>query len=154
MLHVVESFHIENDQLHFILSEGILNREIDFLKKNEIRNVITLTEHHHQKDILGSHFSTHHISIVDLGAPNLDQAKHLAEIAASANKRKEKLAVHCLAGIRRTSMMLIAAHILMGESLKDLEVLIANQNPYFALSGPQADFLRSINVLASPYLKS
>ncbi len=145
-LHVVDLFHIENDHLHFTLSEEILNKEINFLKTNEIRNVITLTERHHQKDILGSHFSTHHISIVDLGAPNLDQAKHLAEIVTAANKNKEKLAVHCLAGIGRTSTMLIAAHILMGESLRDLEVLIAKQNPYFALSGPQADFLRTIKV--------
>lgn len=108
--------------------------------------MIILTERHHQKDILGSHFSTHHISIVDLGAPSLDQAKQLAEIIRASNKSKEKLAVHCLADIGRTSTMLMAAHILMGESLNDWESLIAKQNPYFALSGPQAEFLRTIKV--------
>ncbi|OYW07389.1 MAG: 50S ribosomal protein L13 [Acidobacteriia bacterium 12-62-4] len=40
----------------------------------------------------------------------------MAEIVTAANKNKEKLAVHCLAGIGRTSTMLIAAHILMGKS--------------------------------------
>lgn len=145
-LHVLRSFHIENNSVHFQLNDDVLNQEITFLKENDIRRVITLTERHHQNDILSNHFSTHHISIIDLGAPDLDQAKHLAEIITSATKNKERLAVHCLAGIGRTSTMLIAAHILLGESLQDLEVRIAKQNPYFAFSGPQAEFLRSIKL--------
>lgn len=145
-LHVLKSFHVENDHVYFKLNDDVLNHEIEFLKKNHIRSVITLTERHHQKDILSNHFSTHHISIIDLGAPDLEQAKRLAQIVTAANKNKERLAVHCLAGIGRTSTMLIAAHILLGESLSDLEVRIAKQNPYFAFSGPQAEFLRSIKM--------
>lgn len=144
-LHIFKSFTIENGTVHFEISDPILSQEIDFLKGKGIHRLVTLTERHHQKDILNQHFSTHHISIVDLGAPSIDQARQLAQIITKATQDKENIAVHCLAGIGRTSTMLIAAHMFLGASLKDMEILITKQNPSFALTGPQGEFLRGIH---------
>lgn len=144
-LNIWKAFSISATKIQFEMNDELISQEINFLKQNQIQNVITLTEKHHQKDLLDSHFNTHHISIADLGAPTLDQAHVLADIVTRSAQRQERIAVHCLAGIGRTSTMLIAAHILLGETYDSLEILIKRQNPSFSLSGPQTDFLRSIN---------
>jgi len=41
--------------------------------------------------------------------------------------------------------MIMAAHIVMGENAKDLESLLARQNPAFILTGSQASFIHSIS---------
>jgi atypical dual specificity phosphatase len=141
---IFESFKIEGNDLHIRLSNKRLNEEIAFLKKAGISSVVSLTEEHHQKEQLGDHFDLHHISIEDLGAPSIDQVHRLAGIVASENKSSRKLAVHCLAGIGRTSTMLMASHIALGESPQDLEARLKRQNPSFVLTGPQGEFLRSL----------
>lgn len=143
-LQIIKEFEVKDDHLTIQMNPAKLKQEIDHLKKHDIKHVVTLTEHHHHKNILDSHFSTYHISIADLSAPNREQVSALAKILKTALPKKEKLAVHCLAGIGRTSTMLVGAHIIMGESFKDLEPHIARQNPSFALTGPQAEFLRTL----------
>ena len=87
-----------------------------------------MTERHHNRDELQHHFVLHHIGIEDLGAPHLEQVKELAGILDASKKKGEKLAVHCLAGIGgRTSTMLMAAHMLKGEALRDLQALLSSR---------------------------
>ena len=104
-------FEIFENELKFSLSESRLQEEIRFLKSQSIDNIISLTEHHHQKDILQNDFKIHHFSIEDLGAPKLEQVSQLAEVIQKALGKNETMAVHCLAGIGRTSTMLML-HIL------------------------------------------
>ncbi len=137
-------FEISGDDLKFSLSEARLHEEIRFLKSQGIDNVISLTEQHHQKDILQNDFKVHHFSIEDLGAPKLEQVSQLANVIQAALSKKETMAVHCLAGIGRTSTMLMASHIMMGESADELEQLLKKQNPTFSLVGSQGEFLRSL----------
>lgn len=138
-------FDISNDHLHFETSEEQLDREATFLKNLGIQRIVSLTEHHHNKESLQNHFDLTHIGIEDLGAPQVDQAQKLAELIIEARARSEKLAVHCLAGIGRTSTMLIAAHLLMGEGFEALKTLIAKQNPSYGFSGPQGEFLNKLS---------
>ncbi|MBL7543619.1 MAG: dual specificity protein phosphatase family protein [Bdellovibrionaceae bacterium] len=141
---ILKSFDVTNESIHIELDTSILEKEIQHLKTHNIQHVVTLTEHHHQKNILDNYFSTYHISIADLGTPKREQVVQLSEILKSILPKNEKLAVHCLAGIGRTSTMLIGAHILLGESFKDLETYIAKQNPSFALVEAQAEFLKTL----------
>jgi atypical dual specificity phosphatase len=106
--------------------------------------VISLTESHHQVEQLQNHFALHHIGIEDLNAQNLAQVHQLAEIIKSAKSSKARLAVHCLAGIGRTSTMLMASHIVMGERADAMEALLKKQNPKFVLIGSQGEFVRSL----------
>ena len=50
------------------------------------------------------------------------------------------MAVHCLAGIGRASTMLMASHIMLGESADELEQILKKQNPPFLLTGTQGKF--------------
>lgn len=138
-------FDIQENELKFSLCESRLQEEIRFLKSQGIDNVISLTEQHHQKDILQNDFKVHHFSIEDLGAPKLEQVSQLANVIQTALSKNETLAVHCLAGIGRTSTMLMASHIVLGESPAELEQLLKKQNPTFTLVGPQGEFLRSLS---------
>jgi len=142
---VLETFEITDDHLHFQLSERRLRYEVEFLRSHGISRVVSLTESHHQKEFLQEHFELFHIGIEDLGAPNLDQAIQLAEIIKTSTKDQKAIAVHCMAGIGRTSTVLMASHILMGERADDLENLLKRQNPTFIITGDQGKFLRSLS---------
>ncbi len=136
--------NVDSESVQIKVCQDRLETEIAFLKKQSIRQLVTLTERHHSKAILANHFQVHHIGIEDLNVPHLEQVQYLADVMTMARQNDEGLAVHCLAGIGRTSTMLIAAQLLMGETLETLQARIAIQNPSFVLAGPQGDFLRSI----------
>lgn len=138
---------INNDQLHFQLNRKQVDNEIAFLKDQQINRIVSLTEDHHLRDDLANHFQLDHISIVDMGAPTKIQAQQLAEILEVSEKNGQRLAVHCLAGIGRTSTMLLAAEIIRGKPFEDTLRHVQKQNPVYAFVGPQAEFIR--NLLAS-----
>lgn len=137
-------FSVRDDTLSFRVSSGQLAREVAQLKKLGVRRIVALTEHHHQKDTLAEHFMLDHFSIQDLHAPRPEHAVRFSEILLRARERGEIVAVHCLAGIGRTSTMLIAAHLILGESLESLKARIAKRNPTFVMMGSQAEFIHSI----------
>jgi len=135
---------LEEGRIHFTLCDEKLEKDIQHLKKASIKKIITLTENHHWKDELGEHFETHHFGIEDLGAPELHQAERLAAVIQEAKSEDQAIAVHCLAGIGRTSTMIMAAHILLGESASELEKTLSRQNPAFKLTGSQEKFIQSL----------
>jgi protein-tyrosine phosphatase len=51
---------------------------------------------------------------------------------------------HCLAGIGRTTTMLIAAYLVHGYSLQELTAWIRVCNPHFTFRGSQMDFLKEL----------
>lgn len=133
-----------NDHLHFELNKKQLDEEIAFLKQQQINRIVSLTEDHHMKEYLSEHFQLDHISIVDMGAPTQIQAQQLAEILEISESQGDRLAVHCLAGIGRTSTMLMAAEIIRGKPFEDLLLQIKKQNPSYAFVGPQAEFIHNL----------
>jgi hypothetical protein len=141
---ILDDYRVTGESLHFTWGRSRLDAEIGFLKARRIRTVVSLTERHHHREILEENFECHHLAIDDLGAPRIDQVARLAEILGEARVRDEAVAVHCLAGIGRTSTMLMGAHLLMGESLEDLERLLKRQNPAFILTGAQRKFIETL----------
>jgi hypothetical protein len=129
-------------RVEFEFDDGRLHSEIAELKKRDIGTIVTLTERHHGREVLGRHFDVHHFSIEDLNAPKFEQAQGLAEIIRAAGPKK--IAAHCLAGIGRTSTMLMAAHMILGESQEELEARLRRQNSSFALSPSQREFVQSV----------
>ncbi len=141
---LLEHIEVADSQLHFRFNKNRLEAEIEFLKSQGIQQIISLTERHHDKDKLDEHFDTVHFSIIDLGAPSFDQVEKLANLLQSAQNNKKRVAVHCLAGIGRTSTMLIGAHILMGDKLDYLKDQVFKRNPSFVFAGKQAEFILSV----------
>lgn len=135
---------VADDHLHFEVHEEQLNSEVEFLKQRGIKRIVSLTEDHHAKDFLSKSFNLHHISIVDMTAPTLDQAQELKAILEDAEQKQEKIAVHCLAGIGRTSTLLMAAEMLRGKKKQALLDQVAKQNPSFVFVGSQAQFINSL----------
>jgi hypothetical protein len=143
-LGVFEGFEVGERSVRFSLNRKHLVLELEELRKRGVRRIVTLTEHHHFKEHLVGSFSAHHLGIVDLGAPTREQAKELAQIIAQSRRHGEAVAVHCLAGIGRTSTMIMAAHILLGERFEDLHAEIKIRNPYFVLTGAQGEFIHDL----------
>lgn len=135
---------VADDHLHFEIHEEQLKSEIEFLKQQGIKRIVSLTEDHHATDVLSKSFNLHHISIVDMTAPTLDQAHELKGILEDAEQKQEKIAVHCLAGIGRTSTLLMAAEMLRGKKKQVLLDRVAKQNPSFVFVGSQAQFINSL----------
>ena len=86
----------------------------------------------------------HHIAIKDLEAPTYGQVEELAQIIEQARIKKDITAIHCLAGIGRTSTMLMAAHLQLGESFSGLKKILAERNPTYILTGKQGDFISDL----------
>lgn len=141
---LLKSFDISGNELRIQLNPRRLEDDVNFIKNQGIDKIITLTEKHHHKDILEQHFDLHHIAIQDLGVPHADKAHEFTEIVKETLTNKEKMAVHCLAGIGRTSTMIMAAHLLMGEDLKSVVEKIKRQNPSYGLTEIQNNFLTSL----------
>ena len=141
---MLESYDVTESQIYFEFNKRRLDWEVDFLKQKGIGTVVSLTESHHSKEELDAHFDAVHFSINDLDAPRLEQVELLAQVLQKAKVENKKVAVHCLAGIGRTSTMLIGAQMVMGEKLDDLKILIARQNPAFVFAGKQTEFLHSL----------
>lgn len=141
---LLEGFEVSGSHMHFTFSKERLHWEIESLKKNGISKIVSLTENHNDKEILREHFDAYHFSINDLDAPTSEQVHQLAAVIRDAKKNREKIAVHCLAGIGRTSTMLITAHMALGEPLEKMKALIARQNPVFVFAGRQAEFIESM----------
>lgn len=139
-----DSFEYKNNQIHFETNQNNLKKEIEFMKQQGIDKIITLTEHHHNKEVLQQHFEAHHIAIQDLGAPEFNQVESLAKIMDDADQKNHKIAVHCLAGIGRTSTMIVSAKLLQGHSVEDMKKQINQKNPHFAFTGTQGNFILSV----------
>lgn len=140
----LDKISIEDGVMRFDMSHKRMNEEIEFLKTQNIKTIVALTERHHSTEILSEHFGLHHISIIDMGAPKREQAEELAQILAQAKRDQRRVAVHCLAGIGRTSTMIMAAHILNGESRDNVMATLERQNPRRSLTPVQLEFINSL----------
>jgi len=140
----LESLSIDKGVIHFEMSRARLSEEMEFLKSRGIRRIVSLTESHHCVDDLSKSFDLHHISIPDMAAPNREQAEELAKILSHAKSRNESVAVHCLAGIGRTSTMIMAAHILNGDDPIEVRATLERQNPRRSLTPVQFAFIDSL----------
>lgn len=143
-LGIFEGFEVGDNSVRFALNEERVAGELEELRRRGVKRVVTLTEHHHVKDHLASRFDAHHLAIPDLGAPALEQVMELARLLEHSRRKGEAVAVHCLAGIGRTSTMIMAGHMLLGESFEELHVEVRRQNPCFVLAGAQGEFLREL----------
>ncbi len=137
------SWHGEGPEPRLRLTRnlGQLNAEIELLKRHQLSVLISLIEHPFDHDILCEHFTLHHFPIKDIAPPSPDQVYALAERLHAALVAEQKVAVHCLAGVGRTTTMLVAAHLVQGYALQDLKAWTRRRNPHFLFRGAQAAFI-------------
>ena len=116
--------------------------EMALLQQHNISVMISLLEHPLDHGILDGMFELHHVPVEDATPPRRDQVYAVAHLLETALTAGKNVVIHCLAGIGRTTTMLIAAYLVQGYPLTDLVAWVQARNPHFQFIGSQVAFLR------------
>lgn len=142
--HVLEpGFTIESGppaQLHCEFSEQQLHHEVNSLKQYGISTLISLMATPPSPKVQDRGLQIYHFPVQDLTPPSHEQVLSFASLLRE-QKEQHGVAVHCFAGVGRTTTMLVAAHLLYGDSLQQLTQQIEANNPYYQRKGSQWAFL-------------
>jgi protein-tyrosine phosphatase len=118
--------------------------EVALLKKSNVAVLISLLEQPLDHPELCNDFELYHVPVEDITPPSRDQVYTFAETLFTALAADKTVVTHCLAGIGRTTTMLIAAYLVHGYSLQELTARIRICNPHFAFRGSQMAFLQEL----------
>ncbi|MCP4007004.1 MAG: hypothetical protein GY725_22725 [bacterium] len=130
--------------LRLQLNSDRVRVELGFLSDHCIDVLVSLTEQVPDPLVQQSSLETHHLPVGDTTPPNRAQVEALAKVLENARADGKKLAVHCLAGIGRTSTMLMAAHLVQGGSLEHVASQLTVRNPRYTFAGGQWAFLQEL----------
>lgn len=119
-------------------------QEIALLKQHKVSVLISLLEHPLDHPELLNDFTVHHIPVEDVTPPSYAQVYTFAETLAAALTDGHTVVTHCLAGIGRTTTMLMAAYLVQGTSLSTLQAWVQARNPHFLFRGSQFAFLEEL----------
>ncbi len=118
-----------------------LDDELDRLEQLGFEVVVSLVEEPFDRVAISQRFELHCLPQPDLGAATDEQVHALASILDDARGRGRRVGVHCLAGIGRTSTMLLAAHLALGWTLPEAMERVRRGNPRFRLVGEQRELV-------------
>lgn len=94
--------------------------------------------------VVASGLEIHHLPVDDTRPPTKDQVLAFADVLEDVYANDKRLVVHCMAGVGRTSTMLMAGHMLRGETLPELRRELGTTNPDYQFRGKQTVFLEII----------
>ncbi|MBM3225340.1 MAG: hypothetical protein FJZ47_16265 [Candidatus Tectomicrobia bacterium] len=118
--------------------------EVAVLKQHQVHVLISLLEQPLDYPELCNDFEMHHVPVEDVTPPGRHQVYVFADTLARALAAEKTVVTHCLAGIGRTTTMLLAAYLLHGYALRDLATWVRVRNPHFVFRGSQAEFLQEL----------
>jgi protein-tyrosine phosphatase len=130
--------------LRLIPSVQRRQHEVALLKKYNVAVLISLLEQPLDHPELCNDFELYHVPVEDITPPSRDQVYTFAETLFTALAADKTVVTHCLAGIGRTTTMLIAAYLVHGYSLQELTAWIGVCNPHFTFRGSQMAFLQEL----------
>jgi hypothetical protein len=130
--------------LRLIPSAQRRQHEVALLKKYNVAVLISLLEQPMDHLELCNDFEIYHVPVEDVTPPSRGQVYTFAETLFTALAADKIVVTHCLAGIGRTTTMLVAAYLVHGYSLQELTAWIRVCNPHFTFRGSQMDFLKEL----------
>ncbi len=130
--------------LRLLPSQQQRQHEVAFLQQHNVTVLVSLLEQPLDHPELRAAFELHHLPVEDVTPPQRDQVYAFAETLREALAANKTVVTHCLAGIGRTTTMLLAAYLVHGYSLQELADWIQECNPSFVFRGSQAAFLRDL----------
>jgi protein tyrosine phosphatase (PTP) superfamily phosphohydrolase (DUF442 family) len=127
--------------LHCLFHQEQLQHELDWLRAQGIHTLISLMEEPPNQAVTQTDIDVHHIPITDLTPPTHQQVQHFMELIDTSHSQGHAVAVHCFAGVGRTTTMLGASHLMRGGSLDGLIEIIETNNPHYQRKGRQWAYL-------------
>jgi protein-tyrosine phosphatase len=121
-----------------------LQHEIALLKQHNVSVIISLQEHPFDLPLLAQHFETYHLPVEDVTPPSQAQVYAFAEILCNTLAAGKTVVTHCLAGVGRTTTMLMAAYLVQGYAWPELVAWVQGCNPHFQFKGQQVAFLQTL----------
>lgn len=118
--------------------------EVELLKQQNVTVLISLLEQPLDHPELCNDFELYHVPVEDITPPSRDQVYAFAEMLCTALAADKTVVTHCLAGIGRTTTMLIAAYLVHGYPLQELAAWVRVRNPHFLFRGSQVAFLQEL----------
>jgi protein-tyrosine phosphatase len=131
-------------RLHFLPNTQRLQHELTLLKYHHVAVVISLLEQPLDQTALETHFEVYHLPVEDVTPPSYEQVYTFANILQTALSAGKKVVTYCLAGVGRTTTMLLAAYLVQGYPWEVLVAWVRRRNPHFQFKGSQVVFLQAL----------
>jgi protein-tyrosine phosphatase len=130
--------------LQFLPNVQRLQHELAMLKYHNVSVVISLLEHPLDQTALRAHFEVYHLPVEDVTPPSYKQVYAFAHILQTALAAGKNVVTHCLAGVGRTTTMLLAAYLVQGYPWDELVTWVQTRNRHFQFKGSQMVFLQEL----------
>ena len=119
-------------------------QEVALLKQHNVGVLISLLEQPLDHPELRNDFEVFHVPVEDIAPPGREQVYAFAETLLTSLESGKTVVTHCLAGIGRTTTMLMAAYLVQGYPLLDLAAWVRARNPHYLFHGSQMRFLQEL----------
>lgn len=124
---------------------GSVEADLEGLKGIGVTDLICLTSELppiSQETLSGYGIRSHHVPILDMGAPSVATAQLVCKAVAKWLARGRRVAMHCKAGLGRTGTLLAAQLIYEGSSAPQALESVRRVEPRWVQSETQLNFLR------------
>jgi protein tyrosine phosphatase (PTP) superfamily phosphohydrolase (DUF442 family) len=91
-----------------------------------------------------SGLEVHHLPVDDTTPPGRDQAEAFAAVLDRVYRDGQQMVVHCMAGVGRTTTIIVAGHLLHGDRLGVIAGEVQIANPSYRAQGSQWAFLEAL----------
>lgn len=133
-----------DDHLEIRLDDRRIRHEIDTLERHGISVLAAMTEGGPHPVVHDSALDVHHFPVDDTRPPAREQVEAFASVLDQVYTRDQRMVVHCMAGIGRTTTILLAGHLLRGERLASMKKELETTNPRFLAKGSQWTFIEAL----------
>ena len=134
----------DDPHLEVEIAPDRVRAEIEILERHDFSVLVSMVEGAPHPAVLDSSLEVHHFPVDDTTPPDRGQAEAFAEVLDRVYRDGERMVVHCMAGIGRTTTIIVAGHLLRGGRLAAIADEVKVANPAYLAQGSQWAFLEEL----------